>query len=260
MYRNAEDTIPPEPELTLRSVAPPPVPLHFGASSGPLYGVFHPAAAPGLRSAVLVLAPWGWEALRAHRTLHLLAERLARHGHDTLRFDYSCSGDSTGDPGDVSADRWLADAEEALDEVLAMSGARSVTLVGLRLGGLLAMSLAARRPREVDRLVLWESARSGTEFLRWMEHAPPSETGAFPVTERFAEEVGSFSGDDLDRFGGRILSIASGPLGLSTADAQSFQEVAPPAGGPICWIEDRNHGAGAVPADTLGRIAEWLDD
>lgn len=237
----------------------PTVPFHFGSSSAPLYGVFHAAGEPRRRRAALVLAPWGWEALRAHRTLHSLAERLARHGHDVLRFDYSCSGDSAGDQHDVSATRWLQDTEEALDEVLAMSGAFHVTVVGLRLGGLLAMSLAARRPREVDRLVLWEAARSGAEFVQWLDHAPHNEKGAFPVTPTFQTEILEFSGHDLSTFRGRVLSIASEPLGLSVPQAASFEEAAPPPGSPVCWIEDRDHGAGAVPVDQLNRIVRWLD-
>lgn len=236
------------------------IPFHFGTGEAPLYGVYHPAKAGRRRKGVLILPPWGWEALRAHRTLHMLAHRLAGIGYDALRFDYSCSGDSAGDQRDASAHQWVDDAETALDELAAMSAASRVTVVGLRLGGLVAMQLARRRPREVDRLVLWEPARSGREFIDWVESRPMDENGAFPVTDQFSREIGAMGADALGGFGGSVLGIARDGLGMAAPAARALTEVTPPADSPICWVEDRDHGAGAVPVAVLDDILDWLDD
>lgn len=235
------------------------IPLHFGVPSAPLYGVLHPAAEPRRRRAVLVMGPWGWEALRAHRTLRSLADKVAEHGMDALRFDYSGSGDSWGDHEDVSVAHWLDDAEHALEEIRATAAVRRVSLVGLRLGGLLAAALAARRPTEVDRLVMWEAPRSGQDFLDWMEHAPMTETNAFPVPPVFREQVGEMEGTDFGRFRGHVLWVGDRPPEGTAAGVRSFETLTPRVPLSPCWVEDQEFGAGAVPTGLLDEMVAWFD-
>ena len=230
--------------------------LHFGSSQRLLYGVFSAAAAPRRRQGVLVLNPWGWEALRAHRTLATLAGRLAGEGSDVLRFDYSCTGDSLGETPDASWAHWLEDAEFALDELMAVSGVRRVSLVGLRLGGLVASALAARRSAEVDRVVLWAPPADGTEAVGWARSAPGREGDAFPVAAGLEEELRGADLNGLQGHAGPVLVLAGS--GFTLPDGVPAEVLPLPPEEPPCWVEDRDHGAGAVPIPWIDRITRWL--
>src|SRR5262245_3688452 len=93
-------------------------PFFFGSSAQPLFGVYHPPAGSApTREGVVLCGPFGREYLRAHRALRELAHRLAASGFHVLRFDYSGSGDSSGDGEDADAARWVSDIGAAVDEV-----------------------------------------------------------------------------------------------------------------------------------------------
>jgi uncharacterized protein len=93
---------------------------------------------------VLLCNPFGEEAARAHRIYRVLATQLERSGYSVLRFDYSGTGDSMGESGDVSVIGWLDDIALAANELTLAVGARKLVAIGLRLGGTLA-ALAALR-------------------------------------------------------------------------------------------------------------------
>lgn len=143
-------------------------PLHFGDASAPLFGLYHePPGAPrgGPALAVVLLPPAPFEYNMSHWAMRKLAAQLSREGLPVLRFDYSGTGDSAGDPGDGDLERWVADALTACDEVREQSGARALALVGLRLGGTLALDVAARRP-DVAEVVAWDPVVQGADYLR----------------------------------------------------------------------------------------------
>ena len=127
----------------------------FGDSGRQLYGVFHSASSASYRDrAVLLLYPVGQEYMRIHRAWRRLADDLASEGFDVLRFDYACTGDSHGEFQTASIEQWVQSTESAYDELLAMSNAGRVDVIGLRLGTVIARFLTQRR--RVRRLVLWE--------------------------------------------------------------------------------------------------------
>lgn len=114
---------------------------------------------------MLLCNPFGEEAARAHRIYRVLATQLERAGYAALRFDYSGTGDSLGHSEDASVAQWLADIGTAAAWLLQASGATRVVLVGLRLGGSLALLAAERgtlRPRHV---VLWDPVVDGRAYL-----------------------------------------------------------------------------------------------
>jgi alpha-beta hydrolase superfamily lysophospholipase len=137
---------------------------YFGPDERPLFGwLYRPAHA--LRTAVVIVPPFGYEAICAARSLRHFAEAAARENLIALRFDLDGTGDSAGD--DLDPDRlrhWLASIDAACDLVRSR-GAERIVLVGIRLGVLLAVRAAERRG-DIDGLVAIATVPSGRALLR----------------------------------------------------------------------------------------------
>lgn len=144
-------------------------PTWFGPTGRPLFGWLHVPSDGWSVGAVVLCPPLAREQTSAHFTYRILAESLAERGLTVLRFDYDGTGDSAG--GDEDPDRveaWLGSIAEAVSHVR-RSGAESVALVGMCMGGLLAATVA-RRLGDLDALVLWDPCWSGRSFIR-QQHA-----------------------------------------------------------------------------------------
>ncbi|HLK90108.1 MAG TPA: alpha/beta hydrolase [Polyangia bacterium] len=141
--------------------------LYFGAAGHELFGWYHRPAAGRFRDAAVVLVnPLGTDFTRSDRVYRHLAEELAAAGFPVLRYDMFATGDSAGEePAPALVRHWLDDIGRAGAEVRARSGASKLVLVGLRLGGTLAMAHAAERSGTVDSLVLWSPCVSGKAFV-----------------------------------------------------------------------------------------------
>ncbi len=152
--------------IEIRAAAGRKQPIHFGASGRPLFGFYHPPKdGPWRDVGVVLVNPIGTDQTRSDRTYRHLAERLAAVGFACLRFDLFGTGDSGGEdfaPGLVRS--WVDDVGEAVAELRVRSGARSMALVGLRLGGSLALMHAAERG-DIESLVLWSPCVSGPAFV-----------------------------------------------------------------------------------------------
>jgi alpha-beta hydrolase superfamily lysophospholipase len=137
---------------------------YFGPDERPLFGwLYRPARAR--RTAVVIVPPFGYEAICAARSLRHFAEAAARENLIALRFDLDGTGDSAGD--DLDPDRfahWLASIDAACDLVRSR-GAERIVLVGIRLGVLLAVRAAERRG-DIDGLVAIATVPSGRALLR----------------------------------------------------------------------------------------------
>ena len=142
-------------------------PLNFGSTERQLFGMFYPTSVPAseLRSAVLICNPFGQEAIRAHRFLRTLAERLARVGHPVLRFDYFGTGDSMGDDLDCSLSGCSKDILIAHDELLRLSKSSNVVWVGMRLGGTIALQTAHSASIGLSKLIAWDPILDGKAYL-----------------------------------------------------------------------------------------------
>ncbi len=149
-------------ETPLRSGA---TPLWFGPEARPLFGWAHPPASGVCRTGVVLCPPFGLERTSAHYAYRMLAEHLAARGLFALRFDYDGTGDSAGSDRDhCRVEAWLSSIAHAV-AFTRQSGCTSVVLVGMRLGALMAAQAAVSLTK-VDGLVLWDSCRTGREFLR----------------------------------------------------------------------------------------------
>lgn len=152
-------------------------PLFFGSSAAPLYGVYHaPSSSTSQQQAVLLCAPFGQEYMRSHRAFRQLAMLLNKQGYGVLRFDYKGTGDSYGEPEDASVEDWLENIVQAAEELKHSSQVDRISLVGLRLGGLLA-SAASTQINNVDQLVLWDSVNSGQDYFNELCQAMDNNQG-----------------------------------------------------------------------------------
>ncbi len=140
------------------------LPVTFVAPSSParpLAGFLHPGGERG----VVLCPPLGREHLLSYAQFRTLAEDLQATGLSVLRFDYDGTGDSDGGMGDPDRlEAWLLSIEAAADYLRSL-GVTSLSLVGLRIGALLAVRAAERLP-DLEGLVLWDPQTSGKAFLR----------------------------------------------------------------------------------------------
>ncbi len=121
--------------------------------------------APARNTVVVICNPIGFEYMHAHRTLRHLADKLARAGIPTLRFDYDGTGDSSGT--DLDGERlksWRSSVTRAIAHARQATGLDRVCVLGLRFGA----TLAALAASEVgaQHLVLWEPYTSGRKQVR----------------------------------------------------------------------------------------------
>lgn len=261
-------------------------PFYFGTGPRRLFGIYTPAqqAAGAAARAAVICPPWGYEYLGAHRSLRHLASMLSAAGIHVLRFDYYGTGDSAGDMRQADLEGWRGDIETAIEELRDMTEAPKVGLAGLRLGATLAAAVAAKRPRDVDVLALWDPIASGEAYvqelvrteleMRGVEGAQAvvpradgveREIGGFPLTPQMTLELRATDMATLaPPIAARTLAIVSAegeptaPLraafdGRFRTPPEVEQIVAPPA-----WVENVSFRTGAVPVKILQRIVEWF--
>lgn len=139
-------------------------PLLFGSAAAPLYGMYHPPEAAPKDMGVVLCYPFGQEYMRAHRAYRQLSLLLAKKGFHVLRFDYRGTGDSSGDIDDVSVDDWITDVRSAVSELKELSDVSRMSVVGLRLGALVA-ALACEQGDGTDQLIVWDPVVSGQQYV-----------------------------------------------------------------------------------------------
>jgi pimeloyl-ACP methyl ester carboxylesterase len=139
----------------------------FGAGRR-LYGTLHEARGSAKSTGVLLCYPGVQEYNITHWAFRKLAGLLSRDGLPTMRFDYSSTGDSEGEVEEASLDHHVEDIAAAADELMDQTGVRKFSLVGMRLGALLAAAAVARGLRACE-LVLWEPVLRGTDYIGELE-------------------------------------------------------------------------------------------
>lgn len=265
-------------------------PLFFGERTRRLFGVHQEAEGGARRARAAVLCqPWGSEYLFTHRAVRQLSAMLNVAGFHTLRFDYWGTGDSGGDLVDADPAGWRADIETAIDELASTTGVRRVTLIGLRLGALLAADVAVAQPSLIDKLVLWDPVVSGAAYPREMQqlcevnalrHKPPGnrrpqrradeagggyEMNGFAMTAAFIAALGQahladmaahlpdttylIASSDAETFDAARAALASRPDILAAARLLPARPI---------WVEDWPFTRGDVPVAVLQSIVAWL--
>jgi len=221
---------------------------------------------------VVICPPFGFEYVHGHRSLLHLSDRIAADGFAVLRLEYTGTGNSTGDEGTEGlVQAWLDDIEGALSFGERLTGGPP-TVVGLRLGALLAGVTASRR--DVHSLVAWAPVLRGKRFVREIRalHKVSAsrqsqdegflQAGGFRASAETAEALSAltFPGSPvriltqalvIDRTDQPIARLPdTGSLGVPTTRAEQSDYA------DMMAEPHFTH----LPLDTIGRIADWLGD
>ena len=245
-------------------------PILFGTRERQLFGVHTPASAGSRRRAVVVCPPLGHEYQRAHRAVRTLAHRLSDRGCDVLRFDYYGTGDSAGRTDEITLEGCVQDVHSAVEEIRAISDQRRVSVVGLRIGGIIAQRATAEA-RAIDRVVLWDPIVDGAGYLEHLSNRPPNPEwpekpgslafyGLMPQLQADFSRVATAA---IPPAGAPALLIASEQLPAHERLAETLRaagqkvdlEVYP---NPPAWEEEADLGIGALPISILDRITDWI--
>ena len=146
--------------------APPRLEVSFLQSSGGRrFCILHePAGSGAVAGAMLYVHPFAEEMNKARRMAALQARALAAAGWTVLQVDLAGCGDSEGEFGEASWDRWVADVRDAAGWLRERSG-HDPWLWGLRAGCLVAAEAAAGMG-SVPGLLFWQPVLSGKQFLQ----------------------------------------------------------------------------------------------
>ena len=150
-----------------------------------LWGV--PAPHRPRMGAVLVVQACLDEQALSRRMLAHAARGMAEAGWWMLAIDPVGTGDSAGDHGEASLERWRDDLREAARRLRMQAPEGPLALLGVRLGGLIAIDLAHLLPQPPQGLVLWSPPARGAALVGPL-------TGAGIA---FALESGMLAGETL---------------------------------------------------------------
>jgi pimeloyl-ACP methyl ester carboxylesterase len=189
---------------------------YFGDPDDQLFATYHPPLGEQARDrAVLLCYPAPQEYRHSHWTFRKLALQLAAQGFHAMRFDYAGTGDSAGDPPPDALARWTRDIGTAAKELRELSGLRKISLVGFRLGAVLALRATAGGLSPAD-LVMWEPIIHGGAYLGQLTAAQNRFVSAlrYPVDMfRSPDELLGFHLSSDVRQEIAAIDLLSGPFG-----------------------------------------------
>lgn len=118
-----------------------------------------------LKGVVLFVPPFAEEMNRSRQMVSSLARLLAARGYRVVIPDLAGTGDSYGQFGASTWEGWHSDIA-AVAENAKGDADMPFTLLGLRLGGLLALAAMREHALGPDHVVLWSPCLSGSAFMK----------------------------------------------------------------------------------------------
>jgi pimeloyl-ACP methyl ester carboxylesterase len=260
-------------------------PFYFGSPDRPLFGCYHAPHPTASRDCGVVLSyPTGKEYIRFHRACRQLARQICSVGFPVLRFDYYGCGDSSGDFEEGRIHLWLADLSTAIGELRRRAVVNELCLVGLRLGGTLAMAAGAERG-DVDGMVLWDpvvSGRAYTAELRaahrarlWKTHVRPrrraphedqTELLGFPFSDALLGDLEDLDSTTIQRKpADHILVIESNGTASQRPLVEHLQRLDVLVEyqillQPAFWERQADFGRVLVPQPILQAMVRWVSE
>ena len=230
-------------------------PLVLQGKTGPLIAFYHPPdAGVAARGDVLVVPAFAEEMNRCRSMVTLQAHALSALGMGTLVLDLHGTGDSAGEFDQATWDGWRSDMQCGL-AWLRQHGRGCRTLLGIRLGALMAAQMAAD-DASIDRLLLWLPVVAGktywTQFLRI----------------RIAAELGNANGikstETLRQWSAQGLAVEASGYQVGPALALQLDTLAMPdgqqlRGKQVAWFEVASHADAALPRANAKQLEDWRD-
>ncbi len=181
----------------------------------------------------LVVPAFAEEMNKSRRIVTDFARHARQLGRATLCIDLFGTGDSEGDFGEARIGHWLDDIAAALAWSASL-GWRVTSLLGIRMGALLAATLVHRNGLELSNIVFWQPVSSGArlvdQFLRIRVMASRMEQGR---AETAAELRARLKAGDTVEVAGYPLSAAL----CADIDALDLHGELTASFPPIRWIE-----------------------
>ena len=230
-------------------------PLFLDSPSGRLFAVHFPPAVAERAQAVLHLPAFAEEMNKSRRMVAECARAMAANGTGVLVLDPYGTGDSEGDFGDASWEKWLEDVDAAV-AWLQSAGYASVLLWGLRAGCLLALDSASRwrAGLPLSGLLLWQPTTSGdlflTQFLRLRVAAANFQGGEKMSVDDLKRQLAN--GDAVEVAGYALRGCLTTPL-----SAVSALQRPPPGGLSVCWLEVNAKGVMTPASERV--VTAWRE-
>ncbi|MFT5438384.1 MAG: exosortase A-associated hydrolase 2 [Alphaproteobacteria bacterium] len=201
----------------------------------------------------IIFPPFAEEMNRCRRMMTLQAEAFASAGIGTIVFDLSSTGDSSGDFEDALWEHWVDDGFAMVDKAREL-GASTISLLGIRLGAAIALTIAQKRKDDIDKVVLWQPVCSGTihmtQFLRLRLAAALTGEQTGETTRSFRQKL---QDGKLLEVGGYALS---GKLTAKIEDIK-LEEYSPEI--PVTWLETLSHEPATLGPASERVIETWRD-
>lgn len=121
-----------------------------------------PATKPVAR--LLICNSFGHPFAQNYRREVLLARQLTADGIVSARINYRGTGESSGQPGELTTATMIEDAEAALAELAKTASETPLFVLGTHWGAYVASMIAMRHPGA--RLILWDPVLDGTSVTR----------------------------------------------------------------------------------------------
>ncbi len=119
--------------------------LYLRVAGEDLFVTLHEPVEPAGATAVLMVPPFGWDAVTSHRPRRRWAEALAGAGYPTVRCDLPGTDDSAGGPRDADRlEAWTEAVGAVSAWLLGRTGAERIVVIGAAMGGIVAANAAAR--------------------------------------------------------------------------------------------------------------------
>ncbi|MFY9537371.1 MAG: alpha/beta fold hydrolase [Bacilli bacterium] len=172
---------------------------------------------------------------------------IAKLGFSSLRCDFTGNGESEGSFRDFTYDTLVEDARTIIDYALDLDK-KEIILLGYSMGGAVAAHMAARRPGEISRLLLWSPAGNLSALIKARyEKAPKLDNGNvdcpnFELSKALYESLSRYDWrSGLERFKNPV-KIIHGRLDRAVDYLEAYRYCGLFPNASVDIIEEAGHG------------------
>jgi len=232
-----------------------PVSFYLPSQAGNLFAMYYPPTeGAGEGYDLLHVHPFAGEMAASRNVIAAVSRHLASAGVGVLTLDLFGCGDSSGDFRDARWEIWRDNLASAV-RWLRLQGRDHISLLGLRLGALLALDFAAHSGESYYSIVLWQAVLSGetmlTQFLRMNLDEMGDGPGGIPLTQpEYRKSL----------LPGKTIEVAGYELSselIHAIDKLSLSHLGHAISDPILWIEMGNESEPKLRTESMQVIEAW---